>query len=101
MMAMVGMAIDEEKKSTAEPVRDSSDRVLHPGFGTEAVPVEQINEAVLRTFDLLPAAIIRDPNLLCPIYSQVPDFGHLGREFDMLTWKRIDHTDALANAVRD
>lgn len=40
-------------------------------FGTETVPVEQINDAVSRVFDLRPAALIADLQLLRPIYSQV------------------------------
>ena len=69
-------------------------------FGTEQVPVEQINDAVLRVFDLRPAALIRDLDLLRPIYSQVTNYGHFGRELDVMTWERTDRADALARAVR-
>jgi S-adenosylmethionine synthetase len=69
-------------------------------FGTETVPVEQINDAVLAVFDLRPAAIIRDLDLLRPIYSQVTNYGHFGRELDVMTWERTDRADALAAAVR-
>ena len=68
-------------------------------FGTERVPVEQINDAVLSVFDLRPAAIIRDLDLLRPIYSQVTNYGHFGRELDAMTWERTDRADALARAV--
>ena len=69
-------------------------------FGTETVPVEQINDAVLSVFDLRPAAIIRDLDLLRPIYSQVTNYGHFGRELDVMTWERTDRADALAAAVK-
>lgn len=69
-------------------------------FGTEKVPVAQISEAVLRTFDLRPAAIIRDLDLIRPIYSQVTNYGHFGRELDVMTWERTDRAEALAAAVK-
>jgi S-adenosylmethionine synthetase len=69
-------------------------------FGTEKVPVEQITQAVLATFDLRPAAIIAALDLIRPIYSQVTNYGHFGRELDIMTWERTDRADALARAVR-
>ena len=69
-------------------------------FGTEKVPVEQINDAVLATFDLRPAAIIRDLQLLRPIYSRITNYGHFGRELPEMTWERTDRAEALAKAVR-
>jgi len=69
-------------------------------FGTEMVPVEQITAAVLDVFDLRPAAIIRDLDLIRPICSQVTNDGHFGRELDIMTWERTDRADALAAAVR-
>jgi S-adenosylmethionine synthetase len=69
-------------------------------FGTETVPVEQITEAVLATFDLRPAAIIAALDLIRPIYSQVTNYGHFGRELDIMTWERTDRAEALARAVR-
>ncbi len=69
-------------------------------FGTEKVPVEQINDAVLATFDLRPAAIIRDLDLLRPIYSRITNYGHFGRELPEMTWERTDRAEALAAAVR-
>ena len=69
-------------------------------FGTEQAPVEQINEAVLRVFDLRPAAIIRDLDLLRPLYSLTTNYGHFGRELPEFTWERTDRADALAAAVR-
>ncbi len=69
-------------------------------FGTEKVPLEQITDAVLSVFDLRPAAIIRDLDLLRPIYSQTTNYGHFGRELDAFTWERTDRADALAAAVK-
>ncbi|MGC3956247.1 MAG: methionine adenosyltransferase [Propionicimonas sp.] len=69
-------------------------------FGTEQVPLEQISDAVLQVFDLRPAAIIRDLDLLRPIYSRVTNYGHFGRELDVMTWERTDRAQALAAAVK-
>jgi S-adenosylmethionine synthetase len=69
-------------------------------FGTETVPVEQITQAVLATFDLRPAAIIAALDLIRPIYSQVTNYGHFGRELDIMTWERTDRAEALARAVK-
>ncbi len=69
-------------------------------FGTEQVPLEQITAAVLEVFDLRPAAIIRDLDLLRPIYSLTTNYGHFGRELPEFTWERTDRADALASAVR-
>ena len=69
-------------------------------FGTENVPLEQITAAVLEVFDLRPAALIRDLDLLRPIYSLTTNYGHFGRELPEFTWERTNRADALANAVR-
>ncbi|MDR0960268.1 MAG: methionine adenosyltransferase [Propionibacteriaceae bacterium] len=69
-------------------------------FGTEAVPVDDIRQAVLGVFDLRPRAIIDQLDLLRPIYSQVTNYGHFGRENAAMTWENIDRADALARAVR-
>ncbi len=69
-------------------------------FGTEAVPVSQIQRAVLDTFDLRPAAIIRDLDLKRPIYARTAAYGHFGRELADFSWERTDRADALANAVK-
>ncbi|GAA3716187.1 methionine adenosyltransferase [Microlunatus aurantiacus] len=69
-------------------------------FGTERVPVTQIQDAVLATFDLRPAAIIADLDLKRPIYAQTAAYGHFGRDLPELTWERTDRAEALAAAVR-
>lgn len=69
-------------------------------FGTETVPVAAIQEAVLAVFDLRPAAIIRDLELLRPIYSLTSAYGHFGRELPEFAWERTDRVSALQNAVK-
>ena len=69
-------------------------------FGTGKVSNEQIADAVLATFDLRPAAIIRDLDLLRPIYRKTSNYGHFGRELPEFTWERSDRADRLAAAVR-
>jgi S-adenosylmethionine synthetase len=68
-------------------------------FGTERVPVERIQEAVLEVFDLRPAAIIRDLDLLRPIYQQTAAFGHFGRQEPDFSWERTDRAEALRTAA--
>lgn len=69
-------------------------------FGTEKVPVTQISDAISQIFDLRPAAIIRDLELLRPIYSKTSAYGHFGRELPEFTWERVDRSDQLNVAVR-
>jgi len=68
-------------------------------FGTETVPVARIQTAVTDVFDLRPAAIIRDLQLLRPIYAQTAAYGHFGRELPDFTWERTDRVDALRAAA--
>ena len=69
-------------------------------FGTGKVPNEQIVDAVNTTFDLRPASIIADLNLLRPIYRQFSTLGHFGRTEADATWERTDRAEALARAVK-
>ncbi|MEU4538662.1 methionine adenosyltransferase [Streptosporangium sp. NPDC023825] len=66
-------------------------------FGTEKTDVEKIQQAVLEVFDLRPAAIIRDLDLLRPIYSGTSAYGHFGREG--FSWESTDRSDALRSAA--
>jgi S-adenosylmethionine synthetase len=68
-------------------------------FGTETVPVERITTAIQAVFDLRPAAIIRDLDLLRPIYAATAAYGHFGRELPDFTWERTDRVDDLRAAV--
>jgi S-adenosylmethionine synthetase len=67
-------------------------------FGTENVSVAKIQSAVTTVFDLRPAAIIRDLDLLRPIYSPTAAYGHFGRDLPDFTWERTDRVDALKAA---
>jgi len=69
-------------------------------FGTESVPVSKIQDAVLSTFDLRPAAIIRDLDLLRPIYKLTSSYGHFGRELPEFAWERTDRVSALQSAIK-
>ena len=68
-------------------------------FGTETAPVARIQRAVSSVFDLRPAAIIRDLDLVRPIYSQTAAYGHFGRELPDFTWERTDRVEQLRAAV--
>ncbi|WP_420848635.1 methionine adenosyltransferase domain-containing protein [Protofrankia coriariae] len=68
-------------------------------FGTEQVPVPTIEQAISAVFDLRPAAIIRDLDLLRPIYAQTASYGHFGRELPDFTWERTDRVEQLRAAV--
>ena len=68
-------------------------------FGTETIPLESIRLAALETFDLRPAAIVRDLDLLRPIYTATAAYGHFGRELPEFTWERTDRADALKSAA--
>ncbi|WP_026411627.1 methionine adenosyltransferase [Actinomadura oligospora] len=65
-------------------------------FGTEKVAVAKIQKAVTEVFDLRPAAIVRDLDLLRPIYSQTAAYGHFGRPEPDFSWERTDRAEALA-----
>ncbi len=68
-------------------------------FGTGVVADERIQQAVLEVFDLRPAAIIRDLDLLRPIYVKTAAYGHFGRELPEFTWERTDRAGALKKAA--
>jgi S-adenosylmethionine synthetase len=68
-------------------------------FGTGAVSDDQIQQAVMEVFDLRPAAIIADLDLLRPIYAQTAAYGHFGRELPDFTWEATNRADALKAAA--
>ena len=68
-------------------------------FGTAHVPEDQIIDAINAVFDLRPGAIIRDLDLLRPIYAQTATYGHFGRELPDFTWERTDRVDAPRSAL--
>jgi S-adenosylmethionine synthetase len=70
-------------------------------FGTSKVDETKIEDAVKQVFNFKPAAIIKQLDLLRPIYSQTTNYGHFGREDDLnaLTWERTDKAEALRSLV--
>ena len=68
-------------------------------FGTETVPLDRIEAAVREVFDLRPAAIIRDLDLLRPIYAKTSAYGHFGRELPEFTWEATPRVDQLRAAA--
>jgi S-adenosylmethionine synthetase len=69
-------------------------------FGTNGVPEEKIEAALLRSFSFKPADIVEQLNLLRPIYSKSTNYGHFGKDDPDLTWERPDQATALRGAVR-
>jgi S-adenosylmethionine synthetase len=69
-------------------------------FGTGRVADEAIIDAITSTFDLRPGAIIRDLDLLRPIYAQTATYGHFGRELPDFTWEKLDRVDELRAAAK-
>ncbi|WP_183176946.1 methionine adenosyltransferase [Amycolatopsis bartoniae] len=68
-------------------------------FGTETVDPSKIQSAITQVFDLRPAAIIRDLDLLRPIYAQTASYGHFGRPELSLPWENTDRADALRSVA--
>src|SRR2546428_11556569 len=68
-------------------------------FGTEPVDPQKIQQAITEVFDLRPAAIIRDLDLLRPIYAPTAAYGHFGRTDLELPWENTDRADDLRSAA--
>ena len=68
-------------------------------FGTEQADPEKIARAIREVFPLRPAEIIRELELVRPLYSQTSTYGHFGRTGEAFTWERTDRAEALAAAV--
>jgi len=73
-------------------------------FGTETVDAYKIQNAITKVFDLRPAAIIEDLDLLRPIYAATAAYGHFGRTSAQgvengFTWERTDRVEQLLAAV--
>ena len=68
-------------------------------FGTETIPLAKLTELVLEHFDLRPGAIIRDLDLMRPIYAKTAAYGHFGRDDRDFTWERTDKAEALRAAA--
>jgi S-adenosylmethionine synthetase len=63
--------------------------------GTGKVDEEKLEACVKEVFDLSPAGIIRDLDLLRPIYRKTAAYGHFGREEDTFTWEKTDKVEAI------
>ena len=72
--------------------------VMVDTFGTECVPVADIERAIDEVFDLRPGAIIDDLDLRRPIYRKTAAYGHFRRELPEFTWEATDRADALRKA---
>ena len=68
-------------------------------FGSETVDPARIEKAITAVFDLRPGAIVRDLDLLRPIYAQTAAYGHFGRTDLDLPWERLDKVEDLKNSV--
>src|ERR1041385_3407875 len=68
-------------------------------FGTGVVPDDVIEKAVCQVFSFKPAEIVRQLNLLRPIYSKTTNYGHFGKNDPDITWEKKDKVDALRRAV--
>ena len=68
-------------------------------FGTETIPLQRIEKLVAEHFDLRPGAIIRDLDLMRPIYAKTAAYGHFGRDDQDFTWERTDKAEALRDAA--
>ena len=68
-------------------------------FGSGRVPDADITRAITEVFDLRPAAIIEQLDLLRPIYAQTATYGHFGRELADFTWERLDRVEELRAAA--
>jgi S-adenosylmethionine synthetase len=71
-------------------------------FGTGVVSDEAIERAVREVFNFKPAAIVKQLNLLRPIYGKTTNYGHFGKIDDVssITWEKTDQTAALKRAVK-
>jgi S-adenosylmethionine synthetase len=80
-----------------EPVSVSIDT-----FGTGKVSDEKLERAVREVFNFKPAEIIKQLNLLRPIYRKTTNYGHFGRidDLDAITWEKTDKAEALRKAAQ-
>ena len=69
-------------------------------FGTGVVPDEQLTDAACRVFSFKPADIVKQLNLLRPIYAKTTNYGHFGKDDADLTWETTDKVAALKRAVK-
>ena len=78
----------------AEPTSVSVDT-----FGTAHIPVKTIEQIVRQEFDLRPYAIVRDLDLIQPIYQPLAAYGHMGREDLNVKWEAVDRVEHIRSAA--
>ncbi|MFZ9176081.1 MAG: methionine adenosyltransferase domain-containing protein, partial [Ilumatobacteraceae bacterium] len=74
--------------------------ILVETFGTNTIDESKIEQAVRDTFDLRPAAIVRDLDLKRPIYRKTAAYGHFGRNNPEFTWEQLSRLDAFKKAAK-
>ena len=98
------LEVDREWK---DALKEFQKQVQIPGYraGRAPIPIlerrfaKEIEDAVRGTFDLRPAAIVRDLDLKRPIYQQTAAYGHFGRNRPDFTWEHLSRLDAFTSAV--
>ena len=69
-------------------------------FGTSKVDEQKIERAVTSVFSFKPADIVKQLNLLRPIYSRTTNYGHFGKDDPYITWERTDKVAALKKSIK-
>ena len=69
-------------------------------FGTSKVDEQKIERAVSSVFSFKPADIVKQLNLLRPIYSRTTNYGHFGKDDPYITWERTDKVAALKKSIK-
>ena len=69
-------------------------------FGTHKVDEQKIERAVTAVFSFKPADIVKQLNLLRPIYSRTTNYGHFGKDDPYITWERTDKASALKKSIK-
>ncbi len=73
--------------------------VMVDAFDTEKVDIKKIEDTVAELFDLRPAAIIKNLDLLRPIYQKTAAYGHFGRHDRDFTWEKLDKVNDIKSAL--
>ena len=71
--------------------------VMVDTFGTEKIDKDKIDKAVMEIFDLRPGAIVKNLDLLRPIYKKTASYGHFGRHDRDFTWEKLDRVEDIKN----
>ena len=98
-----GLGVFATARCTIDEMRESIrhiKKLTNNPFGTEIVDPARIEKAITAVFDLRPGAIIRDLDLLRPIYAQTAAYGHFGRNDPDFAWEKTNKADALKSAAR-